>query len=259
MKIITSTDNPLIRQIMRLTKEFSYREEVGQAVIEGIHLVEAALKSNQVKIHTLVVDKEKSTNQELMALVNAYQGEWIEVPQGVFKKISTLTSPDGLLAVVDIKLPVSPLKNSGFCLVLDSIQDPGNVGTLLRSAAASGFNKVVLSPGCAHAWSPKVIRAGMGAHFILEIHEQVALSAFLVETEQPIWLAALSVKSKDYRQLNLSSAFTLVIGNEGSGIDPSLLDHHPHHLNIPMMNKVESLNAAIAGSIIMFESLRQRL
>ncbi|HQT80753.1 MAG: hypothetical protein B7Z60_01555 [Ferrovum sp. 37-45-19] len=258
MKTITSTENPLVRHIVRLAKDNLYRQQTQQAVIEGIHLVEGLSHSHSATLDTLIYSAEKGANQEIVDLVKANFSQAIEVPPGVFKKLSTLSSPDGLMAVINIHSYRPSYSSRGFCLMLDNIQDPGNVGTLLRSAAASGFNRILLSKGCAHVWSPKVLRAAMGAHFVLSIHEQVEVLESLTQTHQEVWLAALTDSSEDYKQVNLSQPFTLVIGNEGSGIDPQLLKHYSNHLHIPMINQVESLNAAVAGSIIMFESLRQQ-
>ncbi|KXW56318.1 RNA methyltransferase [Ferrovum sp. PN-J185] len=258
MKIITSSDNLLIRHILSLNKDNAYRLDRQQVVIEGIHLVQSLFKFKRDCIVSLVYSQDKRTHKEVRELIDGFEGELIEVPHQLFKKISTLNAPDGVLAVMTMLHAESTIVPNGFHLALDTIQDPGNVGTLLRSAAASGFNTVLLSKGCAHAWSPKVLRAGMGAHFELTIFEQVDLEKELYNPLQTVWVATLSECSQPYYGINLAEPFTLIVGNEGAGVDSKLQLCYPNHLKVPMQGSTESLNAAVAGSIIMFESLRQR-
>ncbi len=259
MKIITSQDNPLVRHIIQLTQDNHYRQNQQQAVIEGIHLVASLMNQRDDSVVSIIYSQEKQDNQEIKEIAQRYADRLIEVPHQLYKKISTLQAPDGILAIIQIEnIQLPSISPDRFCLVLDTIQDPGNVGTLFRSAVASGFNTIVLSTGCAHAWSPKVIRAGMGAHFKLAIYEGVELEQLLAMETGRVWVAALSTTSKIYHTVNLSQPFTLIVGNEGAGVNQQLLNRYYQHLSIPMQENTESLNAAVAGSIIMFESQRQR-
>ena len=151
--------------------------------------------------------------------------------------------------------PVPPGAN--LVLALEDIQDPGNVGTLLRSAAAAGAAHVLLSAGCAFAWSPKVLRSAMGAHFALNIVEGADLGAFLGRYRgNSIALDARSGASLYDLDLTKPSAF--LIGNEGAGLSDALAGTAKVRAHIPMPGRVESLNAATAGSICLFEAVRQR-
>ena len=142
-------------------------------------------------------------------------------------------------------------------LILENIQDPGNVGTLLRSAAAAGIKQVICTKGSAALWSPRVLRAGMGAHFSLNTYENVAIEDVLERFEIPVYVTS-SHQAESLYQKDLTQACVWILGNEGQGVSDFALAH-AQALSIPQPGGQESLNVAIAGSICFFEMVRQRL
>jgi TrmH family RNA methyltransferase len=160
-----------------------------------------------------------------------------------------------LLAVITVpRLEDSPSAQE--VIMLDRIQDPGNLGTILRTTSAAGLRDVHISPGSADAWSPKVLRAGMGAHFALRIHEQVDLLALTIASSFPVYAAQADAEQSLYR-VDLSGRCSWIFGNEGAGIAPELAQH-ARALSIPMPGGAESLNVAAAVAVCLFEQVRQR-
>jgi RNA methyltransferase, TrmH family len=175
----------------------------------------------------------------------------------LFAELSELKSLSAVLAVIDVIALNADPKSSSFCVLLEGIQDPGNVGSILRSAAAAGCDAVFMSQGCADAWSPKVLRAAMGGHFVLSIYENVDLIKIANLFPGVVYSAALSSKTSLYDSC-LSGKIALAIGNEGAGLTDSLLALSKTFI-IPMPGKVESLNAAAAAAVCLFEAVRQRI
>jgi TrmH family RNA methyltransferase len=186
-----------------------------------------------------------------------------DVPQtqlddALFTQLSELKTPNGLLALIAIPPTKVVVSQSQFALLLEDIQDPGNLGSILRSAAAAGCDAVFLSQGCADAWSPKVLRAGMGGHFVLSLHESADLLQVAAEFTGKILSASLQANKSLYDS-NLRGKLAFAIGNEGAGLSPALLEAAQQHFVIPMPGKIESLNAAAAAAVCLFEAVRQRL
>jgi len=185
-----------------------------------------------------------------------------DVPQtqlddALFAQLSELKTPSGLLALVDIPPAKVEVAHSQFALLLEDIQDPGNLGSILRSAAAAGCDAVFLSQGCADAWSPKVLRSGMGGHFALSILESADLLKVAAEFSGKILAASLQAEKSLY-DCNLRGKLAFAIGNEGAGLSPGLQQAAQELFIIPMPGKVESLNAAAAAAVCLFEAVRQR-
>jgi TrmH family RNA methyltransferase len=176
----------------------------------------------------------------------------------LFESLSTVESPTGVIALVRTPAPAEVPANAMLVLLLQEIQDPGNVGTLLRSAAAAGADHVLLSARCAFAWSPKVLRAGMGAHFALNIVEGADPRAFLARYRGTSVALAGEGEGSLY-DLDLAGPVAFLVGNEGAGLAPDLAAAAGRRAHIPMPGRVESLNAGTAGSIALFECVRQRV
>ena len=175
----------------------------------------------------------------------------------LFASLSELKTPSGILALIEQPEPsVSPAQ-SQFCLLLEEVQDPGNLGSMLRSAAAAGCDAVFLSEGCADAWSPKVLRAGMGGHFVLSIHESADLLDVAAAFQGKLLAGSLTAKTGLY-DLDLHGKLAFAFGNEGAGLSENLLAAATQKITIPMPGKVESLNVAAAAAICLFEAVRQR-
>lgn len=257
MKTVTSRANPAVKAMAKLVASKAERKRAGLSILEGPHLVAAFLDSGRTLDSMIVSQSAAGDAQVAKLVVRAGAAEVTVVADGVFDSISTVEEPFGIMAAAPTPAgePVPP--DAALCLLLEDIQDPGNVGTLIRSAAAAGAGHVLLSPTCAFAWSPKVLRAGQGAHFALNIVEGADLVAF-VESYQGISVALASRGSKALQALDLTGPAAIVVGNEGAGLSQVLLGAASARAAIPMPGRIESLNAAVAGSIALFEVVRQR-
>jgi TrmH family RNA methyltransferase len=253
--MITSTHNPRIQWVRKLQEQPSFRQSESLFVIEGVRQVEEALQAGwqpTLVLYTL------DLNPRGLEIIHALSPSLVEeVSPSVMKSASDTQTPQGLLAVVaqrDLPLPTA----LDFVLVLDALRDPGNLGTVLRTAAAAGVQGVILAPGSADPFSPKVLRSAMGAHFHLPIRllDWEAIQA-LLEPGMKIYLSDVA-GSLPYTQADFRSPAALIIGGEaqGAGIEAQRLAGERIH--IPMAPAVESLNAAVAAAILMFEVVRQR-
>lgn len=256
MKTITSRDNPLFKQLRQLAQSSRERKKAQQTLIEGIHLVQTycAAIGNPL---ALVVSTSGTSNSEIAALIDQCEPLGATVlSDAMFHELSTLESPVGVLALIDTPAQKPIPATIDFCVVLEDIQDPGNVGSILRSAAAANVKHVVLSKGSVFAWSPRVIRAAMGAHFLLDIYEQQDLPGVLKDFRGKKIATSLHAKSSLY-DTDLTGPMALMIGNEGTGLSPALLALADIEIRIPMPGEMESLNAAAAAAICLFERVRQ--
>ena len=255
---VTSRQNPRLKAAARLVRSARDRRKAGRCVLEGEHLV-GVYQARHGAPETLVVTEEALARDPVRAIAARDPAHTLVVPAALFAELSTLPAAVGMLAVVPT--PAPPARAPGdFCLLLDDVQDPGNVGSMLRSAAAAGVTQVLLSRHCAFAWSPKVLRAGQGAHFHLGIHEEVDL---------PPWAAAyraaggavvvtVAAGGSDLFASPLDGRVALVVGNEGAGVSPELAAQATLRVTIPMPGGTESLNAAAAAAVCLFECVRQR-
>jgi TrmH family RNA methyltransferase len=257
LKAITSRDNPAYKAMHRLVSKSSERKATGMSVLDGAHLLAAFLDSGRTP-EEVVVDRAGAEDPEVAELVRrSAPAPVMQLSDALFKSLSTVDSPTGVIASVRTPQPGAVPADAPLVLLLENIQDPGNVGTLLRSAAAAGAGHVLLSPQCAFAWSPKVLRAAMGAHFALNILEGADLVAF-VERYKGTAIALMGREGTSLYDLDLRGPCAFVIGNEGAGITADLAQGAKVRAMIPTTRQVESLNAGIAGSVALFECMRQR-
>ncbi len=255
--VITSSSNTKIKLVKVLQNHARSRQSEGAFVIEGVRLVEEAVRASWPVQFVLY---DETLSKRGLDLVNTIQSEpgiaVSEISPGLMKEISDTETPQGILAVLG-RESLTPPKSPSFIVIADQVRDPGNLGTLLRTAEAVGAEAVYLTPGTVDAFAPKVLRAGMGAHFYLPVLEKtwqeiqsllIGLPIFLAEaaSSQPLWKA-------DFRQ-----SCALLIGGEAFGASPEGEQAATHRVAIPMRGRAESLNAAIAGAILMAEVLRQR-
>ncbi|MBL8515572.1 MAG: RNA methyltransferase [Betaproteobacteria bacterium] len=255
-KLITSRDNVLAKRVKGLAQSSRERKKSGLALIEGAHLVAACIEKLGVP-DTLIASESGMRRPEIAGLMAANAAHHAVFSDAVFQDASMVETPAGILALIrppDAR-PVSA--RAKFCLLLEDIQDPGNLGALLRSAAAAGCADVLLSPTCAFAWAPKVLRAGQGAHFNLNIVEGADLGAF-VHAYHGASLALTPRTETSLFTCDLTGPVALLIGNEGAGLSGHLLDSANIRAKLPMPGGFESLNAAAAGAIALFEVVRQR-
>ena len=254
---ISSRDNARLKAVERLLTSSRDRRKAGKCVLEGEHLVEAYAQRYGAPESIIVADSQLA-RPGVKSLVRRFDERTLVVPEAVFRELAVLPAAIGVLAVV--VAPVSSQSTGGaFCLVLDDVQDPGNVGSMLRSAAAAGVSDAFLSPQCVFAWSPKVLRAGMGAHFHLQIHENVDLPAWAGRYRSAGGQVAALVRDggASLYETPLQRPLALAIGNEGAGLSGALLDAATARVTIPMPGHVESLNAAAAAAVALFECVRR--
>lgn len=254
MPVIHSRQHPLVREWVALGRSPRQCRKLGRTILDGVHLAQAY----QGPVRAVLVSQSGTTHSEIAPLLaNKPWPEACLLEDTLFASCASVKSPAGIALLVDIPDAPLPEKLSGACLWLERIQDPGNLGTLMRSAAGAGVHRVLLSSGCAQAWSPKVLRAGMGAHFTLTVHEDVPLSWLSVHYAGRILAATLTMPSTPYHQEDLRGDVAFVVGNEGSGLSPESLALAHGRVYIPMEAGMESINAAVAGSILLFERHRQ--
>lgn len=257
MPLIHSRDNPLAKALSQLVHSARHRRKQGETVLDGVHLVGAYLHSVGRPIAVAVSETGLQHPEIAHLLTHPLMPPASVLTDALFAECASVTAPVGIAAIVSIpQQPLGELQGES-CLVLENIQDPGNLGTLLRSAAAAGMRHVLLSQGCTLAWAPRVLRAGQGAHFQLQVHENVPLTDWARHYAGRL-VGAVMQEARPYWELDLrGGSIALVIGNEGAGISPPLQALLHERVCIPMAPGVESLNAAIAGSVLLFERVRQ--
>lgn len=248
---ITSRKNPLMTQIRKLVSSRSFRREHGLFLGDGTKLLEEAVRWSQGL--TTVVAAEGTALPALPEQVRV-----VEVPGDVMASISPMESPQGALFLSRLPATAPPEKLEGSrYLVLDGLQDPGNVGTIWRTADALGADGILLVNGCADPFNPKTVRATMGACFRLPVWETTPeeLAALLERSDLPLYATALREDTVDIRTAALERA-AVVIGSEGRGVSDKLLGLSRRTLKIPMRERCESLNAASAATVVLWEMTR---
>jgi TrmH family RNA methyltransferase len=255
--MITSNQNPKLKLIRALQGRAKERREAGAFLAEGVRLIEEAVISNW-GLRFALYDEDLGERGILQVETLKSRGVDCEmVSTSLMKSLSETETPQGILAVLELApLPIPNYCN--FILIPDQIRDPGNLGTLLRTAAAAGVQAVLLPPETTDAFAPKVVRSGMGAHFRLPIH-----SMTWDEINQVVKSAGLQVYLADMDgqscwETNLRQPVALIIGNEADGASESARKLANAKISIPMSGNIESLNAGVAGSVLMFEVVRQR-
>ncbi len=253
---LESKDNPKIKHLRGLIEQNSYRKKQGQTVLEGSHLCLAWLEQNR-KINAIFTTENALKHPDLNDILDQYQGTVFVIGESLYKDLSTLGTTLACLAIVDLPSSSQALDYQADTLILENVQDPGNVGTLLRSAAAAGIQQIVCTKGSASLWSPRVLRAGMGAHFSLQTFENIQLEEILEQFKIPVYVTS-SHRSTSLYAKDLSQPCVWILGNEGQGVSDYALAH-AEAVTIPQPGGQESLNVAIAGSVCFFEMVRQRL
>ena len=257
---VSSTDNPIYRRLKQLATSPRACRDAHRTLIEGVHLLQAALDA-RAPIHTLVLRGAKHS-AEALALVPQAEAQsmakLIELAPALYDAISPVEHGAGVLAEIEFEAPPWPKQIVDDAIYLDNVQDPGNVGALLRTAAAAGVRHAIAGEGCALFWSPKVMRAAMGAHFVLDLHDQVApqtlRNAFAGEL-----LAADATDGEDLFAAEWGRDATVwLFGGEGQGLSAEALAIADRHLHIPINARVESLNVGAAAAVCLFEQKRRR-
>lgn len=248
--VLTARDNPLLQRIRRLGQDPGGYRRLGQVWLEGDHLVSAALLRGRSLDELVFTESAWHERADWRGWVERAR-RVVVVPDALMHTLSTLESPPRIGAL--LALPAdTPLAPNAFSLVLDRLQDAGNVGSILRSAAAFGVRQVLAIKGTAALWSPKVLRAGMGAHFALQLLEGLAHED-LAGLTVPL-LATSSHAGMVLGQAALPHPCAWVLGHEGRGVDPALMARCAHTVSIPQPGGEESLNVAAAAAICLFAS-----
>lgn len=257
MDYVHSRANPFVKHLIKLATQRRERLRSSQSVLVGTHLVESALDHAFTLQHVFVRDGS-SQHEEVARLIercNAARIRMTTLSGELFDAIEQMPSHTGILALFEFPR-VEDFNASRGAVLLENVQDPGNVGSVLRTTAASTVGQVWLTKGCADVWSPKVLRAAMGAHFLLDIIEGVEIADL---PDAPIAVTTLKPGAKSLYETAFPRDIVLALGAEGAGVSEELLAKATHPLHIPMSGRVESLNVAAAAAICIFERERQLL
>lgn len=255
MKFISSRDNPAFKALKKLCIDRRERQKQQCIVLDGWHLIEVYTQKFGVPIE-IFINENSLERKELSDYLLDNSLRIICLAKALFNEISSLETPSGILAVVNHIAPTN-FEHGVDSVVLDGVQDPGNLGSILRSAAAAGFQQVLLSADCAQAWSPKTLRAGVGAHFQIAIYENINLPEFFKNFSGQTIVTDLTAARSIY-SLNLRSPVAWVFGHEGQGVRAETSAACQTKTFIPMLGAVESLNVGAAAAICLFETVRQR-
>lgn len=255
--MITSTHNPKLKLVRALLGRAKERRAAGAFVVEGVRLVEDAVHAGWKVRFALWDETVRGRGLSIVEQLTSRGEDVEEVSSSLMRSISETETPQGILAVLELTAVPIP-DRLDFVLIPDQIRDPGNLGTLLRSASAAGVQAVFIPPETADAFAPKVVRSGMGAHFRLPIH-----NLGWDEIEQALGQHGLRIFIADMDgascwETDLTQPAALIIGSEAEGASGSAAKLAKGRIRIPMSGNIESLNAGAAGSILMFEVMRQR-
>ena len=255
MKFVSSRDNPLYKSLLALAGNSREVRKQQRTLLDGPHLVQAYLQQIGLP-EMLVVSELGMRNGEVQSLVESHRdAEIIQLRDSLFQPLSGVASPVGILSVIRIP-EEQPAFVKGSCVLLDAIQDAGNLGSILRTTAAAGVHDVFLGVGCAAAWGPRVLRAAQGAHFRLRLREQVDLIPVL-KGYSGTSLATVVSGGKSIKELNCSGDIAWLFGSEGQGLSHALIDLATQAITIPLARDTESLNVAAAAAICLFKTVNQ--
>ena len=249
MSVINSKDNPRIRHWAKLAADARYRREKGRALIEGPHLLAAALQHGCALLAVLATERGMA-GAEVGMLLRKSRQEPVVLSDAVFRRIADTGTPQGVAAEIEIPAPGS---RRGDTVFLEGLQDPANVGAILRSAAAFGVAQVVLNTACADPWSPKALRAGMGGHFALGIRQSAAFGRELAAFRGTL-ICTVPREGKPLQEVRLKRPLGWIFGGEGAGLSEETLRRAYVGVTIPMAQGAESLNVAATAAICLYEA-----
>lgn len=261
MQTITSKDNELIKHIRKL-KDKKYRDESNEYVVEGVKLVEEAVKEN-AKIKQIIVCEDTTRTYEIPThiMLEIAKYECIYVSDKIFNIITQVTNPQGIMAIIEKNAQDTQIDYTQDIIVaLDDVQDPGNLGTILRTVDSIGLNQIIVSKGTADAFNSKVVRSTMGAIFRIKIIEVEDLAQAIKEMRKhhfKLMVTSLQTENSIY-DIDFNKKI-IVIGNEANGVSKEIQDMADEKAKIPMLGRTESLNASVAAGVVMYEYVRQKL
>lgn len=255
---IESRENSLVKRLVRLSGDRKFRRDMQEMVCEGEKMLGEALSSG-IEIHDILVADEAELDTELLHRAEGQGAKLYTCPASLLSKVSNVKTPQGVVFSCERSVAeLDVLRGAKRLMVLEGLQDPGNLGTIIRTADAFALDGIILCEGCVDPTSPKVVRATMGAAFRLPIAaaglEQTV--EFLNKQNLPLYAAALSESSVPLTRVDLTRA-AVMIGNEGRGITKKAAALCTQQIIIPMDGRAESLNASVAASIIMYEMSRK--
>lgn len=257
-KHITSRDNPVYKHLRKLADNARERKSSGLTLLEGVHLIEAYLQT-QGEPQLMIIPEGKSSLEASNLMQHLVDVDTIMLPTLMFADLTPVTSSSGIMALVPVPEVTLP-ETVDFALLIEGIQDPGNLGSMLRTAAAAGVQVAYLTKGCTDAWSPKALRGGQGAQLVLPLIENVDAVEIVQQFAGKTF--ALTMQGGSLYDLPLRDPVLFAVGNEGAGISADLQQAVQICVSIPMAHQgilaLESLNAAAATAIALFECRRQR-
>ena len=259
-KAVTSRDNPQYKQLRQLATSAQARRKQGKTLLDGVHLCDAWLQHRGAPELCVFADGALS-HSEVSVIVGRCKDmgvDCLQLPDALYSSLSQVEHGVALLFVVPVPLAKAVTAIEVSTILLDGLQDPGNLGSILRSAAAAGIRQVICGEGTVAAWSPKVLRAGMGAHFVLDIIEQADLGSWMAAATVPVYATSSHASATIY-ETSLAAPCAWLFGHEGSGVSAELLGRVTKALAIPQQSGVESMNVAAAAAVCLFEQRRQML
>lgn len=259
MKLITSRDNPLYRELRQLASSSAARRKLGRTVLDGVHLCQAYLEHIGLPL-ACIVSETSQHNPEVSNIIRQCKGsgtQCILLEDTLYHPLSQVENGVDITFIIFRPINTTHPELKETAVLLDRIQDPGNLGSILRSAAAAGITQVFCSAGTAVVWSPRVLRAGMGAHFLLQLFENVALDE-LIKSSRISVIATTPDAQKTIYDTDLRQGVAWLFGHEGQGVSETLLDLVKTHLTIPQVGSIESLNVAASAAVCFFEQVRQQ-
>ena len=261
MQVISSKDNELIKHIKKL-KDKKHRDESNEYIIEGVKLIEEAVKEN-ARIKKIIVCEDTTRTYEIPThiMYEIAKYECVYVTNKVFASITQVTNPQGIMAIIekgDTNVQIDYTQD--IIVALDDVQDPGNLGTILRTVDSIGLNQIIVSKGTADAFNSKVVRSTMGAIFRVKIIEVENLPQSIKEMRKhhfKLMVTSLQTENSIY-DIKFNKKI-IVIGNEANGVSKEIQEMADEKAKIPMLGKTESLNASVAAGVVMYEYVRQKL
>ena len=289
MQSITSKENETIKNVKKL-KEKKYREQEGKFIVEGIKMIEEAIQE-QAQIDKIIIcedcvlnyQNEEEQKEDSSSSLGSSSGSGlgsslvisqelryeiakqncIRVPEKIFETLTSVENPQGMLAIIEKRKDKNISYKEDLIVILDGIQDPGNLGTILRTIDSTDLTQVILTKDTADVYNPKVVRASMGAIYrinVNKINTYKEIEEFIKEARKndyKIVATALSEESKSIYDLDLKKTI-LIIGNEAKGVSKEMLELADTKAILPMLGKTESLNVAVATGIILYEYIRRK-
>ena len=261
MQLITSKDNEIVKHIKKLSDK-KYRDQNNCYIVEGIKLVEEAIKE-EAQIEKIIICEESTKTSEISKslMYEIAKHDCIYVTEKIFKSLTQVMNPQGILAVIKKNQERSLIKyDEDIIVALDDIQDPGNLGTILRTVDSVGLKQLIVSKGTADVYNPKVVRSSMGAIFrveVIEVEDLKETIKMIKRNNYDLLVTSLQTNSSIY-EINYNKK-VIVIGNEANGVSKEIQDMADLKAKIPMIGTTESLNVSVATGIILYEYVRQKL